>query len=145
MGKRGPAPKPTNLRVLHGDRKDRINTAEPQPGQGGIAAPVELSEGAQEVWDRLAPDRIRVGVLTSWDVDAFAEFCEALVLAREKRRLVASGAEPKPGCSSPVSEWRSSMAIVSQLGARFGWTPSDRAQLTVQEDRRDAKDDLLSS
>lgn len=25
MGKRGPAPKPTALRVLHGDRKDRIN------------------------------------------------------------------------------------------------------------------------
>jgi hypothetical protein len=29
MGKRGPAPKPTNLRVLHGEKPYRINHSEP--------------------------------------------------------------------------------------------------------------------
>jgi hypothetical protein len=31
MGKSGPAAKPTKLRVLHGDRADRINADEPEP------------------------------------------------------------------------------------------------------------------
>jgi hypothetical protein len=39
MGKRGPRPKPTNLRVLHGDRTDRTNRSE--PGEGGLR-PLQL-------------------------------------------------------------------------------------------------------
>ncbi|MFD7319546.1 hypothetical protein ACFV9D_00420 [Streptomyces sp. NPDC059875] len=55
-GRRGPAPKPTALRVLHGDRKDRINTGEPQPDEGEITPPVWLSNGALEVWRILADE-----------------------------------------------------------------------------------------
>lgn len=55
MGKRGPAPKPTALRVLHGDRKDRINDAEPQPAEGEVTAPEELSDDARAIWDQLPP------------------------------------------------------------------------------------------
>ena len=39
MGKRGPKGKPTSLRVLDGDREDRINRNEPLPGQGDVVAP----------------------------------------------------------------------------------------------------------
>jgi hypothetical protein len=31
MGKRGAAPKPTNLRVIHGKKPYRINRSEPKP------------------------------------------------------------------------------------------------------------------
>jgi hypothetical protein len=31
MTKPGPAPTPTHLRIIRGDRKDRINTKEPKP------------------------------------------------------------------------------------------------------------------
>jgi hypothetical protein len=38
MGKRGPAPKPTNLRVLHGEKPYRINQAEPKPRSSLLTA-----------------------------------------------------------------------------------------------------------
>jgi phage terminase small subunit len=77
MGKRGPRPKPMAVRLLHGDRPDRINLAEPQPAEGDVAAPDTLTEGAREVWDRLAPDLIARNVLTPW-VDEFVGFCDAV-------------------------------------------------------------------
>jgi hypothetical protein len=39
MGKRGPAKTPTNIAVLHGERKDRINQAEPKPGTLSVDPP----------------------------------------------------------------------------------------------------------
>jgi hypothetical protein len=36
-------PKPTALKVLHGDRTDRINRAEPIPPEREVIAPEELS------------------------------------------------------------------------------------------------------
>lgn len=82
MGKRGPEPKPTALRVLHGDRKDRINDAEPVAPEVEVRPPEELSDEAREIWTRLAPSLIAVGVLTVWDIDAFQITCEALGAAQ---------------------------------------------------------------
>lgn len=137
--------KPTNLKLLHGDDKknrDRVNTSEPVPSSTEILPPWKLTKAAQDVWDRLAPDRIRTGVLTAWDVDAFALFCEALVITR--RKLSGARRKPEPGGSSPMSEFKTAVGIVSTLGARFGWTPADRAKLTTEEERRDPSEDLLS-
>jgi len=138
---RGRPAKPTDLKVLHGDRKDRVNRAEPRPG-GEIVAPGWMSDEARANWDRLAPDRIRKGVLTSWDVEAFAAFCEALVLIQQGVRE-ASG-PMVPGCASPMSRFKDAVSIASSLGSRFGWTPSDRTKLTVGEAKRDPTADLLS-
>ena len=69
--------KPTHLKVLAGEREDRINRGEPLPTQSAIVPPVQLSDGAQKVWNRLAPDLIDKGCLTSWDVDMFAVFCRS--------------------------------------------------------------------
>lgn len=142
MGDRGPAPKPTVLKVLHGDRKDRVNVAEPQPASEDVVPPWPLTREAQGFWDRLAPDRIAKGVLTAWDTESFALFCEALVLARGK--VKGAKGRGKPGASSPLSEFRAAVAVVASLGARFGWTPSDRAKLSRPEAPADAKERLLS-
>lgn len=125
----GRPPKPTHLKVLDGDRPDRINTSEPVPAQSDVVPPFDLSDDARAVWDRIAPDRIAKGVLTPWDVDAFAEFCEALVILRDKRSSARREAEP--GAPSPMSEYKAAIAVASTLGGRFGWTPSDRAKLTT--------------
>jgi hypothetical protein len=49
MGKRGPVAKPTSLRILHGDRKDRINTSEPVPPTSEITSPDWLSDKARGI------------------------------------------------------------------------------------------------
>lgn len=68
--------KPTALRVLHGDRKDRTNDQEPVPPEGEVAPSEETSPDARAVWERLARSLIACGVLTSWGVDAFWMTCE---------------------------------------------------------------------
>ncbi|MFF7901183.1 phage terminase small subunit P27 family [Streptomyces sp. NPDC007920] len=146
MGKRGPAGKPTNLRVLHGDRKDRINTEEPQPDTGDVLPPDWLSDDALEVWDALAGDLESKGVLTPWDVEAFANWCDAVA---RRRRAAAAVDEEGEIVESPVfnkngdisghrrgkNPWllvlAEADAQVQRYGARFGLTPSDRAQLKI--------------
>jgi phage terminase small subunit len=137
--------KPTHLKVLAGDDKknpQRMNRAEPQPAAGAIVPPWPLTPTAQEVWDRLAPDRIAKGVLTPWDVDAFALFCEAVALARAKVR--GTRGRPEPGAASPVSELRAAVSMADQLGGKFGWTPSQRAGLTIGDGDAKRGDDLLT-
>lgn len=141
MGERGPAPKPTHLKVLHGERQDRINTAEPQPDAAEVVPPFDLGKKAQQVWDRLAPDLERKGVLTAWDVDLFAELCEAIVRLREKR--ASSRAKPEKGGASPMREYAQALDMVVKLAGRFGLTPSDRAKLEVDRGQEQS-DDLLS-
>jgi hypothetical protein len=67
------------------ERGSRINRGEPLPTDTEVSQPVELSPAAQRVWDRLAPDLIDKRCLTSWDVDLFAVFCDAVATYWECR------------------------------------------------------------
>jgi P27 family predicted phage terminase small subunit len=137
--------KPTHLKVLHGDDKknpQRINRDEPLPADLPIEPPALLTEEGLAVWKRLAPDRIAKGLLTPWDVDAFALFCEGVALAHHAA-FKADG-PTIPGAQSPISRFKDAVAVCATLGGRFGWTPSDRAKLVVGEERRDQKERLLS-
>lgn len=146
MGKRGPAGKPTALRVLHGDRKDRINTDEPQPDAGDVAPPDWLGDAALEVWDAYAPELEAKRVLTPWDVEAFANWCDAVARRRDAAEHVDDeGAVvempvfnkngDQTGTRRGKNPWLLALdaadAQVQRYGARFGLTPSDRASLKI--------------
>ncbi|SBT89388.1 phage terminase, small subunit, putative, P27 family [Streptomyces sp. DI166] len=146
MGKRGPAPKPTQLRVLHGDRKDRINTDEPAPSAGEVVPPEWLGAEALDVWEEYAPDLEAKRVLTSWDVEAFAAWCDAVARRRDAARHVEEeGAVvehpvfnkngDQTGVRMGKNAWLLALdtadAQVRAYGARFGLTPSDRASLKI--------------
>ncbi|MFI7118590.1 hypothetical protein [Amycolatopsis sp. NPDC049868] len=73
--------------MLHGDRPDRIDHAEPIPPENEVIAPVNPSDDARAAWDRLAPGLIGVGVVTVWDVDAFVVVREALAWSRRPFEL----------------------------------------------------------
>ena len=159
MGKRGPAGKPTTLRVLHGDRKDRINTDEPVPAAVQVVPPEWLTAGGRDVWAAYAPDLIAKKVLTPWDAETFAAWCDA---ADRRRRAAAALAAEGEVVDLPVfnkngeltghrrgkNPWtfvlNEADGQVQRYGARFGLTPSDRAQLKVGEGTRDPLDDLLT-
>ncbi|WTW96591.1 phage terminase small subunit P27 family [Streptomycetaceae bacterium NBC_01309] len=149
MGKRGTAPAPTALKLLHGvDKKNpgRVNREEPQPSEGDIAPPAWLSEAAVEVWHVLADDLVARGVLTAWDVQAYAACCDAVARrARAAEHLAAEGEvveHPVFNKNGDVTGHRlgknpwllvldGADAQVQRYSARFGLTPSDRGQLRI--------------
>src|SRR4051794_29621223 len=89
MGKRGPAPAPTNLKLLRGEsRPSRVNRHEPQPPLTEVVPPAFLDQEMVAVWLRLAPSLEQRGVLTVWDAETFAVFCVAVVLHRRALAVV---------------------------------------------------------
>jgi P27 family predicted phage terminase small subunit len=131
--------KPNHLEALAGERESRINRGEPLPAESTIVPPVPLSEGAQKVWDRLAPDLIAQGVLSAWDTDIFVIFCDAASTYHEVRKLigsdyVAKGSVKDTTVKSPL--WRimqDAAETMRAVGSKFGLTPSDRAGLDVAD------------
>lgn len=149
MGKAGQGrpSKPTSLKVLHGDRKDRINIDEPQPSATEVLPPAWLAmadtetvqghESALDVWRRMAPDLTSRGVLTAWDVEAFAVYCDAVVKFRQASLEVTRTGMTIAGARGSVKNPAVTAAkdyadLMQRYGARFGLTPSDRASLSVK-------------
>ena len=161
MGKRGPKGKPTSLRVLEGDREDRINRDEPVPALGDVVAPEwivsldEQSSGEHEtalgVWNRLAPDLERKGVLTPWDVDQLAVFCDAVVRHREATRqvqhhgILIEGQKGNEVRNPAIQVARDYADLMVKVGSRFGLTPGDRADLTIEREASHGGADRLLS
>ena len=137
MGKRGPAPKPTALRLLHGDRADRVNDAEPVPADAPIEAPDYLDDDARAVWERVVPDLVRQHVVTAWDVDSLAVFCTAVVHHRRAVEyvnrtsvLLKGRNDADPVVKHPAMQIiRDQAAVIRAFGQEFGLTPSARSQL----------------
>lgn len=137
MGKRGPAPKPTVLRLVHGDRPDRINREEPIAPTLPVEAPEWISDEARAIWNRYAPSLIKRGVLTYWDIEAFVVLCNALVRYKDACQLVDASSvligaggrlEPNPA----LKVLRDAEDVFLRYAARFGMTPSDRQQIKAE-------------
>lgn len=143
--------KPTALKLLDGDRSDRVNTQEPKPSTSPIVPTDELGADAREVWDRLAPDLIAQRVLTAWDADAFTTYCKTVAIYREaahqldEHGLTARGAAGGVIKSPYWQIMRDAMDGQLRYGARFGLTPSDRASIKIggSDDRSKGAERLL--
>lgn len=144
MGARGPKPKPLHLKLLKGDQECRINRDEPLPTDGDIVVPDGMTKDARKVWDELAPDLIDKGCLTPWDVYTFEAFCEAVAQYRECRRLLnesvsTTGKYTERGAAGGVIKspyhqmMRDCVETMAKIGSRFGFTPGDRANLTIEK------------
>ncbi|MCU1356394.1 MAG: Phage terminase, small subunit [Acidimicrobiales bacterium] len=138
--------KPTNLALIAGDRKDRINTDEPIPAVDDVQPPEWLSTRALAEWHRLAPDLEAKGVLTAWDVQAFAEWCDAVATVIEAtehledegyivERKVFDRNGVETGFRYVPNDWQyvkaRALEITGKRGARFGLTPAERASLAI--------------
>ena len=134
-----PPRRPDHLKILAGEREDRINRNEPLSAESTIVPPGQLSEGAQEVWDRLAPDMIDKGVLTAWDVDMFAVYCDASATYYECSAAMGSSYAVKGSVGDTTVKnplWRvmrDCADTMRSIGAKFGLTPNDRAGIDLTE------------
>ena len=149
MGQRGPAARPTALKVVAGERRDRINTAEPVVPPGEVIAPDWLSDDARREWDRLAPTLIRMGVLTSIDRDALAVYCEAVAHYEQAVTLVDKSAVLIRGTRGLVKNpamqvARDQAAIIRAYARELGLTPSARSEMVHGGAQRNPGDDLLT-
>lgn len=138
MGLRGPAPRPTALKLLSGTvRKDRAAVSEPKPPPVETAKPpAGLPLAVRNVWKARAPRLIELGLLTLNDLDTFRLYCEAWVekgeLEREIKKVgktyVLNGCVMKrPECGM----LEACLARLQKLGARFGMAPSDRTRINA--------------
>lgn len=157
MGKRGPQPAPRALRVLRGGDP----APEPVPSLTGCPEPPDwLSEDALQVWDGLADDLHGRQVLTGWDGEGFASYCDAVARrARAARHLDADGEVVEAAVFDRNGQqqgtrqvrslwwqvWKDADGAVQRWGGRFGLTPSERSQIVVKQPRSyDAADDFLT-
>jgi P27 family predicted phage terminase small subunit len=152
MGRRGPPPKPSALRVLSGNASKRsINKSEPKPPTGSVAPPSWLSGGSLDAWDQIAPIVEGMKVLTVADAhslalgcDAYAEVVELRAYLRENGRVYESRhfqmdadgntferviIRPRPEVSMMQDAWKRARAMFQE----FGLTPSSRSRIKTGE------------
>ncbi|MGC4050646.1 MAG: phage terminase small subunit P27 family [Paludibaculum sp.] len=142
----GRTPEPTELKLIKGTRDDRVNDQEPKPAAGGVTPP-PLTPRARTVWKRLAPDLAAKKVLDRWNVDLFAQYCEAVVVARDAAKdiarrgvLVKGGGEHPTMVKNPaVQVQRDAIATMTTVGAQFGIGAAARSRIVTGEAPKDAK------
>ena len=140
MGKRGPAPKPTSLKLIQGTyRKDRAAPNEPQPEPGVPTCPAHLKGEARREWKRIAPVLQSMGVLTKADRPSLAGYCSAWedyvesdkILRKEGRFVQSPNGFPMQ--HPAVNAKAKALTLMKQYLALFGLSPSDRTRVSVPE------------
>lgn len=151
MGRRGPAPMPTNLRLLHGDNQHRVNRDEPKPRAVDPVCPPEVSPAVRKVWEYTLAELKAMRLATAADRDALLCYCEAVATHREASAALAETdvlVEGRDGglVRNPALQAQRDAARIVLLFAReFGLTPSARSQIKTAESGRAPGEDLLTS
>jgi P27 family predicted phage terminase small subunit len=143
MGRRGPAPKPSGLRLLEGtDRRGHSGrrldrSKEPIAPDDELVPPYELAAEVRQVWDQTVADLEAMGVASSADVNQVAIYAEAVVLHRAASRLIAQssilmvGARGTLVINKAVLVQRQASLVALRLAQEFGLTPAARTSIDV--------------
>lgn len=138
MGKRGPAPMPTAMKLLHGERRSsRLNLAEPRPRPALPKRPADLSPAAAVVWRRVIREVGATGVIAAADTDILRCYCEAVARyqvvasALEQSTPLVRGARSGELVKNPLHQLvRDNADLVRAFGGELGLTPASRTRLT---------------
>jgi phage terminase small subunit len=152
VGVRGPAPKPTRIRILEGNRARRpLPANEPQYAPAVPRRPSGMSAGARKIWNTLVREMAESGVLRTVDALALMQLCEdqAMLDTLRKgldemtREISAKAKEKKmdlPGGAliqlSRTIEGRRTLATIRELSGQiivqrreFGLTPASNGRV----------------
>lgn len=152
MGRRGPKPRPTALKLLTGNGSRPINLFEPRPPSTPPTCPDWLDAESRLKWDEVIQTLSSMGVLSVVDGDAIAGYCQAWVRWVRAERFIQEHGEvyqvkddkgrvtvvrPFP----QVSIARHLLDRLTKLQQQFGLTPSSRSSMQVAS-RIDCGDEL---
>ncbi len=133
---RGRKPKPTNLKVMDGTRRDRVNDSEPK-SDGRPEMPTHLDAVARKEWNRIIPILERMRVLGEADGPMLAIYCQAhsdLVDAIKQLRKIGKVVKTPTGAMKPNPYLHVAAVAkgeISKILIEFGCSPSSRSRLRV--------------
>lgn len=158
MGRRGPPPEPTVLKLAKGNPGGRpLNPSEVIPPAGEPEMPSHLEERAADVWKQVVPRLAKLGLARTIDGEALGRYCSLVVMWRDlvvfldkHGRSYPIRAEPKGKEKqgrvirfAPFPEVGMLMRTSRELIAiedRFGLSPSARSRIQVTAEK-EAKGD----
>lgn len=149
MAIRGRKPAPKELKILRGDRADRINEDAPAAVTEPPACPDYLEGDAAEEWPRIVEELQALGVLSKTDRAAIALYCQAFATWRKANRDIAAGGittvtdKGSEKTAPAVSIANASAALMGRLLVEFGLTPSARSRISTG--KKEAKKDPLTA
>jgi len=149
MGKPGPTPKPTALKVLEGNPGKRpLPKNEPQPGDvTRIKPPSYLPPLAKKEWKVILPQLQALGLISDLDIYGLAAYCNAYAtwvdalgeIKKHGSLVMSPNGYPMPSPWIKIS--RDALAEMMQWLKEFGMTPAARSRVSV-EAGDDEPDDL---
>jgi P27 family predicted phage terminase small subunit len=106
-------------------------------------------EGAELIWNDIAPQLIRMKILKQSDLQALALYCNefarylkmATVLHEQGETYLTMDGTPRR--RPEVQVMYESLRVVNTYQSRFGLTPADRDRLTVEQLEQKGIDDLI--
>ena len=142
MGRRGPAPTPTKVKILRGEtRPSRVNYNEPIPSADVPAMPPDMDAEAKAVWQRVTASLAHTGVIRAPDADGLRCYCEAVSRYAGAARLYAQSGplvKTRGGLvKNPLHQIiREDGEQIRLFGRELGLSPSARAGLHVESEHR---------
>jgi P27 family predicted phage terminase small subunit len=149
MGRRGPAPKPTALRALHGEKPYRINQHEPRPAEVLPEPPAELSDAGREIWDHIVTELAAMWLAHRADAHALHAYVEAVELHAQASVMVRRAGpliKDRDGAvrtNPAVRIQREAARTMLALAREFGLTPASRVHLSTEQVAEDTATRLL--
>jgi P27 family predicted phage terminase small subunit len=138
MGRRGPAPKPTQLRLLHGDRPARINDREPVARDVLPDPPEGMADDVREVWRYTLRELAAMRIASAADRDSLTCYCEAVITHRKASAILArtpvlvKGALGTMVRNPALAIQRDAAQTIRAYAQEFGLTPSGRSRIVTE-------------
>lgn len=140
MGKRGPAPMPSKLRVLHGERHlDKIGLDEPVPNPTSPQVPDDASPAVQAVFREVVRELEGMGLAYSSDTDSLRCYCEAVIQHRRASAILAKSQVLVKGLhgvlvrNPALQIQRDTAQTIRAFAQEFGLSPSARTSIRSRE------------
>jgi P27 family predicted phage terminase small subunit len=145
MGKRGPAKKPTKLKLLQGNPGEKkLNENEPEPvvENDDPKPPSWLNKTAKGEWERVVSELRRLELLSLVDHPSFAAYCQSYGRFVEAEKIIKKQGmtfttdngyiqqRPEVGIANK------SMEHMKKFAGEFGLTPASRSNLSINDEKK---------